>query len=301
MSLRSLNLNLLLVFDAVYSERSISKAAVALHLSQPAVSNALARLREHFDDALFERDAQGMSPTPRAKVLMEPIRRALDILERGLQDDEPFDYANSDRRFVIAVGDYGETVVLPRFADWLSLVAPGIRITIRPEPSALIKNDLRDGSVDFALDYFALDKTEYHSLCVMTDTLLSLVRADHPIPGDTLDLATYLKLRHVALAPRKGTQSMIELALSKRSMRRTIAVTVPHFQSMPVMVQSSDMVCTMPRRMANLYAHYFRLKAYQVPLRTPKFPVYLIWHESLHEDPGHLWLRNHMIEFCQRL
>ena len=301
MNLRSLDLNLLLVFDAVYNERSISKAAIKLHLSQPAVSNALARLRERFEDPLFERNSQGMSPTPRAKVLVEPIRRALDILERGLRRDEPFDYAHSDREFVIAVEDYGETVILPRFIDWLAKTAPQVRINIRPEPSAQLEGELRDGTVDLALDYFALPQAGYESQCLMIESLLSLSRKDHPAIGEQLSLDTYLKLRHIALTPRTRTTPMIDLALSKRGMKRTISVTVPHFQSMPVMVQTSDMICTMPRRMANLYADHFRLKVHTVPLRIPEFPVYLIWHDSLEEDTGHRWLRNNLIEFSQRL
>jgi DNA-binding transcriptional LysR family regulator len=301
MNLRSLDLNLLLVFDAVYNERSISKAAIKLHLSQPAVSNALARLRERFEDPLFERNSQGMSPTPRAKVLVEPIRRSLDILERGLRRDEPFDYAHSDREFVIAVEDYGETVILPRFIDWLAKTAPQVRINIRPEPSAQLEGELRDGTVDLALDYFALPHSGYESQCLMIESLLTLSRKDHPAISEQLNLETYLELRHIALTPRTRTTPMIDLALSKRGLKRTISVTVPHFQSMPVMVQTSDMICTLPRRMANLYADHFRLKVHTVPLRIPEFPVYLIWHESLEEDPGHRWLRNNLIEFSQRL
>ncbi|MEQ9107335.1 MAG: LysR family transcriptional regulator [Limnobacter sp.] len=301
MNLRSLDLNLLLVFDAVYNERSISKAAIRLHLSQPAVSNALARLRERFDDPLFERNSQGMLPTPRAKVLVEPIRRALDILERGLRSDEPFDYAHSDREFVIAVEDYGETIILPRFIDWLAKVAPQVRINIRPEPSGQLESELREGTVDLALDYFALPHSGYQSQCLMTESLLSLSRKDHPVISEQLNLDTYLKLRHIALTPRTRTTPMIDLALSKRGMKRTISLTVPHFQSMPVMVQTSDMICTMPRRMANLYADHFSLRVHAVPLRIPEFPVYLIWHDSLDEDTGHRWLRNHLIELSQRL
>src|SRR5690606_24337734 len=136
----------------------------------------------------------------------EPIRRALDILERGFQRDEPFDYAYSDRSFVIAVGDYGETVVAPRLFDWLGRAAPDIHVMIRPEPSALLVSELRDGTVDLALDYFALQNPEYHSVCFLTDTLLTLTRIDHPGAGEQLDLDTFLKLRHVVLLPRAGTQ-----------------------------------------------------------------------------------------------
>ncbi|TXH45981.1 MAG: LysR family transcriptional regulator [Burkholderiaceae bacterium] len=301
MNLRSLDLNLLLVFDAVYQEQSISKAAVRLALSQPTVSNALARLRERLGDPLFERTAHGMAPTPRAKTLAEPIRQALLVLERGLRGHEDFDFANSQREFVVAVEDYGETVVLPRFVDWLASVAPGIRIRIRPEPSGQLRGELREGTVDLALDYFALTEPGFHSKCVLTETLLTLSRRGHPEIGERLTLEDYLALRHVVLTPRASTMPMIDLALSKRGLQRRIAVTVPHFLSMPVMVQSSTMLCTLPRRMALLYADFFRLQSHAVPLRIPQFPVYLLWHESAGGDAGHQWFRTHLMEFCERL
>jgi DNA-binding transcriptional LysR family regulator len=301
MNLRSLDLNLLLVFDAVYSERSISRAANKLNLSQPAVSNALARLRKRLEDPLFERNAQGMSPTPRAKLLKEPIQQALDLLERGLRGDDTFEFASSDREFVIAVEDYGETVVLPRFVDWLANAAPRVRITIRPEPSALLKEALREGSVDLALDYFGLPDPGFNNKCVLTETLVSLSRQDHPEIGERLSLESYLAQRHVVIAPRTRAMPMIDLALSKRGLKRNISLTVPHFLSMPAVVQSSNMVCTLPRRMAYLYADHFRLRVHAVPVHTPEFPVYLIWHDSFDADPGHQWLRNHLIGLCQSL
>lgn len=301
MKLRTINLNLLLVFATVYREGSISKAAVALHLTQPAVSNALARLREQFDDVLFERDGSGMRPTPRARALIQPVQEALNILEHGLKQDETFDFSTSTRSFIIAVGDYGETVFIPRFVNWLAQVAPHVHIQIRPEPSAGIQDELRSGKIDLALDYFILERPEFFSKCLLTDTLLTLARPDHPGIGDELDLDTYLALRHVILEPREGTNSLIDLALAKRNLKRTIAVTVPHFQSMPVIVHSSDLVCTMPCRMANLYLRHFDLAHYTVPLRTPKFPIYMIWHHTLKDDPGHGWLRNSIMEFARQI
>lgn len=301
MNLRSLDLNLLLVFDAIYNERSISKAARKLNLSQPTVSNALARLREHLNDPLFERNVQGMLPTTRAKVIAKPIRQALDMLDRGLRGEETFNFSQSTREFVIAVEDYGETIILPRLLEWLSKVAPNVRIKIRPEPSGQLKAALRDGEVDLALDYFALRDPDYHSECVMTETLLSLSRPDHPQVGEKLSLDTYLAQRHVVLAPRTDAMPMIDLALSKRGLQRTIAVIVPHFLSMPVIVQSSDLICTLPRRMAHLYADHFHLRSHAVPLRIPRFPIYLIWHDSAEADAGHRWFRGCLIDFCQRL
>jgi DNA-binding transcriptional LysR family regulator len=301
MNFRSLDLNLLLVFDAVYRERSISKAAVYLHLSQPAVSNALARLRQRLEDPLFERHAQGMLPTPRAKMIAGPISHALDTLEQGLRLDDSFDFSHSEREFVVAAEDYGETIILPRFIDWLAEAAPNVRISIRPEQSSLLQSELREGSVDLALDYFTVPDQDFESDCVLTETLVSLARKEHPAIKEELKLDTYLKLRHIAVTPRPRNMPMIDLALAKRGLERTISVNVPHFLSMPVMVQNSDMICTLPGRMANLYADHFHLKAHAVPLRIPKFPVYLIWHKALNGDSGHHWLRKHLIDFCQRI
>ncbi len=301
MNLRSLDLNLLLIFDAVYNERSISRAAAKLALSQPTVSNALARLRERLGDPLFERGSRGMVPTPRAKTLAEPIRQALLVLERGLRGHEEFDFANSQREFVVAVEDYGEAVVLPRFVDWLAVAAPGIRIRIRPEPSTQLRSEMRGGTVDLALDYFSLTEPGFHSKCVLTEILLTLSRRDHPALGERLTLDDYLALRHVVLVPRSSTTSMIDLALAKRGLQRRITVHVPHFLSMPMMVQASTMLCTLPRRMGLLYADFFRLQAHAVPLRIPQFPVYLLWHESADRDAGHQWFRGHLIDFCSRL
>ena len=301
MNLRSLDLNLLLIFDAIYGERSISKAALKLHLSQPTVSNALARLRERLDDPLFERRAQGMLPTARARQLAEPIRQALNTLERGLRDDDSFDFARSDREFVIAVEDYGECVILPGFIRWLAEVAPTLRIRIRAETGAQLKAELREGTVDLALDYFALPDSAYRSTCVLTETLMSLSRRDHPLLGERLTLDQYLAAPHVVLAAPANARPMIDLALAQRGLQRRIAVAVPHFISMPLMVQATDMIGTLPRRMAMLYADNFRLRAHAVPLRTPQFPVYLIWHEALEPDPGHQWFRTHLTDFCHRL
>lgn len=301
MNLRSLDLNLLLVFDAVYCERSISRAAQKLHLSQPTVSNALARLRQRLADPLFERSAQGMAPTPRAKKLADPIRQALNVLEQGLRDDGAFDFANSTREFVVAVEDYGETVIVPRFVKWLAGVAPQISIRIRPEASAQLKAELREGSVDLALDYFALTDPSYRSKAVLTETLKSLSRRDHPTLQERLSLDLFLALPHVVLSAPANAQPMIDLALAKRGLQRHVAVSVPHFISMPLMVQATDMICTLPARMAHLYADNFRLRLHAVPLRIPQFPVYLMWHKSIEADAGHQWFRSHLMEFCQRL
>ena len=299
--LRNIDLNLLLLFSHIYRERSISSAALKLNLSQSAGSNSLARLRDCIQDPLFTRTSRGMMPTFRAKQLADPINQALDLIQNSLKNKEDFDYSVSDRTFIIAVEDYGEAVILPRFIDWLSVVAPNIRIQIRLEPSIALKEELEKGQVDLALDYFVLDGKKFQNYCIGTETLLSMTRSDHPDINEKLGLDTYLKLRHIRLMPRTKTMPMIDLALAKKGLQRQIAVEVPHFLSMPFMVQKTNLICTLPKRMATLYADYFQLRLYTPPLRIPKFPVYLLWHESVHEDVGHKWLRNSLIEMCQRI
>lgn len=300
-SLRTFDLNLLLVFDAIYTERSISKAAAKLHLSQPTVSNALARLRVQLNDPLFERSARGMIPTLRAKSLAEPIRQGLATIDHALRGNPDFAYAETDREFVISVGDYGETVMLPRFVDWLAQVAPTIRLHIKPQPSGELLPQLREGSIDMALDFFPLQEPSVRNVCALTETLLVLVRRDNPEVGERLTLDTYLSLRHVVFDHHHHTRPMIDLALAKRGLKRHIAMTVPHFLSMPMLVQNSNLVCTLPRRMGQFYADHFRLQSHEVPLRTPTFPVYLLWHRNSDEDAGHRWLRENWLNFCRRL
>ncbi|SAL78890.1 LysR family transcriptional regulator [Caballeronia choica] len=301
MNLRSIDLNLLLVFDTIYSERNISKAARKLALSQPTVSNALARLRERLDDPLFTRTSDGMVPTARAKTLADPIRQALDLIERGLRSDDAFDYAHSERRFVIAVEDYGETVIVPRFCDWLAQTAPNIRIKILREPGNQLTAEMKDGEVDLTLDYFIQHDPSFRNERVLTEGLLTLSQREHPQLTGRLTLEQYLALRHVVLTPRAGSMSIIDRALAKRGLRRHIALEVPHFQSMPVLVQTAGLLCTLPKRMAQLYADNFRVTAHTVPMRVPNFPIYLTWHSSADTDPAHMWLRQNLIALCQRL
>lgn len=301
MNLRAIDLNLLVVFDAIYRERNISKAAQRLTLSQPAVSNALARLRERLGDPLFIRTTHTMVPTARANALVEPIQQALSLIEGSLRSGDAFDASRSERRFVIAVEDYGETVILSRFLDWLAQAAPGICIKIRPEPGTQLASEMKDGQVDLALDYFIQRDPSFHNECIMTDGLLSLSRVDHRQLNGHLSLEQYLKVHHIALSPRFGSMPMIDLALAKRGLRRHVSVELPHFQSMPLLVKNTELICTLPNRMAHLYAETFQLQTYEVPLRVPKFPIYLIWHCSMDADPAHTWLRHNLINFCRGL
>lgn len=301
MNLLSFDLNLLRVFDAIYTERSVSRAAVRLSLSQPAVSNALSRLRDRLEDPLFERTIEGMVPTRRAKAIAEPVQRALDILRQGLREEHEFDFSSSGRTFELAVEDYGGNTIFPRFLKWLNEVAPEVRITIRAMTDSQARDALRHGTIDLALGYFATGMPDFGSQRLMTDTLSTLARKDHPDITDRLNLETFLRLHHVALIPRTKSMPMVDLALTKLGLKRHIAVQVPHFQSMPMILHMTNMLGTMPTRMAHLYADHFGLQTHQLPLRVSPFPLYVIWHRSAENDVAHRWLRNALKDLCQRL
>jgi DNA-binding transcriptional LysR family regulator len=239
-----------------------------------------------------------MSPTPRAKRLAEPIQQALDLIQYSLRENTSFDDGTSSRTFVIAVGDYGEAAILPRLMDWLMKAAPHVRIDIRAEHGNQIKEEMKEGRIDFALDYFKVQDSRFTSQHLMNDSLVSLVRQDHPSVGEHVTLNEYLALPHVILMQKKA---WIDEALKKNGMTRNIAMQVPHFLSMPLIVQKTDLICTLPKRMAHAYADSFRVKVLKTPIAFQPFPIYNIWHESMENDPGHRWLRNAFYDLCQRL
>ncbi len=297
MNLRSLDLNLIPVFDAIFSEGNLTKAAERLAMSQPAMSNALSRLRVAVGDPLFLRTARGMIPTPRARQMAIQIRQALNLIHNTFQESE-FDYTSSTRSFAIAVEDYGEAVITPPLMDWLTRTAPGIQANIWPGRSRTLREELRDGRVDLAVDYFRFEEEGFNSIHLMTDELVSMVRHDHPLIGDTLTIEQYVELPHVVLAQKSP---MIDKELAKKGLKRNRTLQVPHFISMPLIVKSTDFICTLPRRMASMYMEHFPVKILRSPIKFPEIPIYLIWGESADADPGHRWLRESMQILAQRL
>jgi DNA-binding transcriptional LysR family regulator len=298
MNLRSIDLNLIPVFDAIFTEGKLTRAAERLAMSQPAMSNALARLRATVDDPLFIRTARGMVPTPRARQMAGQIRQALNLIHNSLQQNTEFDFSASTRTFSIAVEDYGEAVIIPPLMDWLTRAAPGIQTRIWPGRSRAVREELRNGMVDFAVDYFRLEGQGFRSTHLMTDELVSMVRKDHPVIGETLSLDQYVTLPHVVLAQNAP---MVDRELTRRGLTRNRALHVPHFISMPLIVKSTDFICTLPRRMASVYMEHFPVKILTSPIDFPKIPIYLVWSDVIGTDPGHQWLRDSLYSLCQRL
>lgn len=298
MNLRSIDLNLIPVFDAIFTEGNLTRAAERLSMSQPAMSNALARLRATVGDPLFIRSARGMIPTPRAKQMAGQIRQSLNLIQNTLQQNTDFDFTSSSRTFSIAVEDYGEAVITPPLMDWLARAAPGVQTRIWPGRSRAVREELRNGMIDLAVDYFRLEGQGFTSTHLMTDELVSMVRKGHPMIGESLTLEQYVTLPHVVLGQKSP---MVDRELAKRGLARNRALEVPHFISMPLIVKSTDFICTLPRRMASVYSEHFAVKILASPINFPRIPIYLVWSEAVGTDPGHQWLRDSLCSLCQRL
>jgi DNA-binding transcriptional LysR family regulator len=295
--LRAVDLNLLTVLDALLVERNVTRAAGRLGMTQPAVSNALTRLRLLFDDELFVRQGKEMAPTPRALALAGPIRRALDLIQASLAHTDAFDPTES-HTFRLGIHDLGEALLLPRFVERLVRTGSRVRLEVCREAGAALGDELRLGKVDVVLDHVVIPGEEFRRERVLDLELVPVVRRDHPAVGQAMSIDEYAALEHVIVAPPDGQTNVAEQALAVMGRARRVRAQVPHFLSMPYLVSQSDLVCTLPLPLARLFAERFPVRAVPCPLPVPPIPVFLMWHARQEGDPAHRWLRRCLVELC---
>lgn len=288
--LETLDLNLLHLLDALLAERSVSKAAARVGLSQSAASHALRRLRAHLDDPLLVRTAQGMALTERAQRMREPLRRALEDLAHALAPPPAFSPATEKRTFFIIAADYAQCVLLPPLLRALEASAPDITLTILPFTDA-IERELSERRADLAL---VVQYDPHPGLCVqavLRERLLCVVRRDHPQIQDDLTLDAFLRLRHVRIAPRGRAGSVVDSALDAGGHTRRVSVSVPNFLSAPYLVARTDLVVTLAERLARQLAAWLPLRLFEPPLPLPGFTLSMLWDAQLDADPASRWLR----------
>jgi len=293
MNVHEFDLNLLRVFDAVLREKGVTPAAARLGLTQPAVSNALARLRKLFGDALFVRTPGGVDATPFARELAEPIRQALALLESALAHGPGFDPATSARAFRFYMSDLGQIEFLPPLVERVQRDAPGVRL----EAVALEVEDIADalaaGALDVAIGFLPGLAAPVRRHALFRDPYLCLMRADHPVAA--LTKKRFLEASH-ALVTYRGGHRVIEEALDRAGLARRIALRVPHFTVVPMVLERTDLILTLPARVARVFERRARLKALPPPVAIPPAEVALHWHERFEQDPGNRWLRELMVE-----
>lgn len=288
--LGAMNLNLLAALDALLSEGSVTRAAARMGVTQSAMSHSLRQLREVLGDPLLVRGPAGMTPTPRAAALREPVRRGLVELSRALAGGE-FDPASARRTFTLSCGDFFTVLLLPPLLDILRREAPGIDVTVRPTDGAREADLLEAGETDAAIVVAIADRATLRRARLFTETFVCLVREGHPEIGDGLTLDTFVKVSHALISPRGSGPTLVDDALAKKGLTRRIALRVPFFLAAPHLIASSDLVLTAPRRIAELFARTLPLRIFPPPLPLAGFSVHLAWHERDDADPAHMWLR----------
>jgi DNA-binding transcriptional LysR family regulator len=297
--LGGVDLNLLVALDALLAERSVTRAATRIGVTQSAMSHSLARLRALTGDELLVRGREGMMPTVRGDGLARPVRQALEDIARALAPPVPFDPATARARVVIGTSDYGELVLLPRVVARLAREAPGfdLRIVTLSEPMA---EPLAAGSIDLAIAPFRPgdEKPGIYAKRLFDDGFVCVVRQGHPLADKKLTLARFVAAAHALIAPRGREGGTVDAALERLGMQRRVAVAVPHFLIAPHVVAASDLLLTLARRVADVLARPLGLAILAPPpeLRLEGFTMSSAWHERTHGDPAQRWLRNVLVE-----
>jgi DNA-binding transcriptional LysR family regulator len=297
-----LDLNLLYVLVALERKRSVSGAAVALQKSQPAVSSALARLREFFNDPLFVRSGNSMQPTPRALALIEAAREVLERVGTEIVSAPSFDPLTTQQPINIALSDVGEVVFLPAILNDMRIHAPNALVRSMSLPASQVAEGLESGEIDLAVGYFPdLKKHNFFQQVLFTDTFASLVRSDHPVTARKLSLKQYLQFEHAVVHAESRTEEVIERYLARKKLRRRVVLSTPHFASVPIVIAQSDLIVTIPEPLAGYFARISaNLRMVGLPFEPPRIPLKQFWHRKFHHDQRNAWLRSRVCALFQR-
>lgn len=293
MHISQVDLNLFTVFDAIYTEGSVTRASQQLHLTQPAISHALARLRLIFDDPLFVRQGHAMVSTPLARSIIEPVRAALRGLEVTLADAGKFDPVQASKQFNLALRDVLESTVLPPLLKSITQQAPHISVAaIQVERRELV-SELAAGTIDLAIDMLLPLPNEIERLKIVEDTTVVLARKGHPVIRNKkkLDLDTYLNAEHVLASSRRKGMGLEDFELSRLGLQRRIRLRCQHYFAACRVVSQTDLLLTMPERYARIANEQFGNQILALPLPMPSWDVYLYWHQNVENDPANRWLR----------
>ena len=301
MSLAGLDLNLLVVLDALLRESNVTRAGRRVGLSQSATSHALGRLRRLLDDPILVRTPEGMRPTPRGAALAMPVRSALAQLERSLSPPRPFDPARSTQGFTLALEDAGQVGLLPLLTQRLETEAPEVNLRVHPAGMGKTAEDLAVGSVDLALTVSPKPRRGFHTKRVFSTPYVSIVRADHPRVRRRLSLERFCGLGHVVFGGAGSVDPEVDRALERCSRSRRVALQVPSLLPIPWLVARSDLVATVPALLLGLDRERPPLARYAPPISLAATSGSLVWHERTHRDAANAWMRGVVEEACREL
>jgi DNA-binding transcriptional LysR family regulator len=293
-NIAGLDLNLLVVLEALLAERSVTRAARRIGLSQPAVSNALGRLRLVLDDPLLVRTSRGMEPTPRALELGAPIAQALDTIRRALSTGAAFEPQRSAFTFRVLSTDHLELSLLPRLIEQLEESAPEVDLVIT-RVGDRADEELRSGRVDLYLGSWSNAPSGFKQYLLRQETFACVARRGHPRIKSRLTLDTYLSVGHVLVSSDDRPGGIVDTQLTDHALGRHVVLRTPHFLIAPLVVARTDLIATLPRGVATAFAQFLPLNVFKPPLDTPGFPIHMIWHPRTHEQAPHRWLREQIM------
>ncbi|MES2190532.1 MAG: LysR family transcriptional regulator [Pseudomonadota bacterium] len=291
MELEDIDLNLLVVFNQLLVERKVSRVAENLGLGQPAVSNALARMRKLFGDELFLRTSSGMEPTPFATQLAGSVTSALGMIHGAINLKASFDPATSTRRFSIGMTDIGEIYFLPRLMKEMARIAPSVTVSTVRNTQARLKDDMEAGRIDLAIGLLPQLDSGFFQRRLFMQKYVCMFRKGHRLDKPRILAADFFAADHVAIVSEGTGHGKVDEILDSGPAKRKITLTVPHFVAVGHILQSTDMVATVPERLAYSMAKPFNLKHVPHPVKLPQIAINLFWHARYQKDPANQWLR----------
>ena len=300
MHLSKVDLNLFMVFDAIYAEGNITRAAERLNLSQPAVSHALGRLRETYGDALFVRAGRKMVATPVAKSMVGPVRSALAQLQKTLVDPLYFNPAETTKHVVLGMRDVVESVFLPRLINRLQSLAPELSLASIRIPRQNMESELATGEVDVAFDVLLPIKNSIEHTALMEDRFCIVVRKGHPLTEGELTIERYLSYSHIVVSSRRGGVAVEDFEFSRQGFRRRIGLRCQHYYVAWRVVSETDMVLTVPEGYAaNKQPLSPDVVLLSLPVELPPLEIHMYWHKTVTNDPANTWLRAQFLQLAK--
>ena len=294
MNITDIDLNLLRAFDVLMRERSVTRAANELNLTQPAMSNVLRRLREALNDPVLVRTGQGMQPTPKAISIATEVRAGLTLITKSISTANRFEPTESEKTFHLATTDYIQLVLLPRLLKHLKKVAPGINIEIHELGLDMPIRAFENGEIDFALGRFPKLTGALEALPWRSEKLVCLVRKNHPKFTSKISEKDFLKCDQIWVngGQRSG---MIDAWLEENGLERNVVLTTPNFLIAPIVVSQTDMLVVTPLEVARQCARRLPLQILELPMKLKNFDQQLVWHPAHASTPAHEWFKEQML------
>jgi DNA-binding transcriptional LysR family regulator len=294
--LSDIDLNQLVLFQQLMVERGVSKVAEKMGLTQPAVSNTLAKLRRQFGDDLFVRTPTGMMPTPFAEQLAEPIGYALGMIHSGLNQHSRFDPASVKRPVAIGMTDIGEIVFLPALVERLRQDSPGLSLSTVRTTATTLRDDMEAGKVDLAIGPLPQLKAGFFQRRLFRQRYVCLFRKGHPLDRKPLTLADFRAAEHLVIVSAGTGHGKVDELIRRAGVDRSVRLTIPHFVSVGHILRRTDMVATVTERLAESLVEPFDLAFRPHPVDLPEIAINLFWHAKVHRSPAHQWLRGVIFE-----